>query len=220
MVKASMMSSRYRHIIWDWNGTLLDDVDHSLATTNGLLQEYALPPLDLQRYREVFDFPVQDYYRRIGFDLDRQSFHALASSWLDRYMSGSLQLQLRLDARQTLAAVAARGLTQSLLSALEQERLTDQVQHYALAEHFIACVGVEDHLGAGKVERGKRWMADVEVDPERVLLIGDTTHDLAVAAALGVDCVLVLGGHHSAERLGASGKAPVMESLNAVLACL
>jgi phosphoglycolate phosphatase len=71
---------RFDSIIWDWNGTLLNDVEVAINSINRLLYDRNLVPLTLERYLDVFTFPVQDYYEVIGFDLINEPFEIPASS--------------------------------------------------------------------------------------------------------------------------------------------
>jgi len=61
-------------IIWDWNGTLLDDVDICIDTINALLSKYKKKPISKESYKSLFTFPVQNYYSKLGFDLSLESF--------------------------------------------------------------------------------------------------------------------------------------------------
>ena len=73
-------------VIWDWNGTLLDDLSVSFEATNRLLAANGRAPLaDLDCYRAVFSFPVIDYYRRIGFDFDQLPFDQLAQQYMSKF---------------------------------------------------------------------------------------------------------------------------------------
>ena len=60
-------------IIWDWNGTLLNDLDLSVSTINTLLYKRELPLLKNDTYKEVFSFPVKDYYQAVGFDFMKEN---------------------------------------------------------------------------------------------------------------------------------------------------
>lgn len=210
------MLPRYRHVIWDWNGTLVDDADASVAAINTLLRARGLQLLDLPRYRAVFDFPVRDYYVRIGFDLEAESFERAALEYLEHYELHWRSCSLRHGAREVLGALAARGVTHSVLSATEHAMLREQSRHHALEDLIGAWVGLDDKLAGGKLAAGQRWLAQQPLAPEQVVLVGDTLHDHEVARQLGVDCVLLEGGHHGADRLHASG-APVCRDLYAVL---
>jgi len=191
----------YRHIIWDWNGTLLDDLDYCVGIMNTILQRRGLPGLDRVRYHAVFDFPVRDYYARLGFDPAKDSFEALSEEFISAYDAHRLECPLQSDSRRILAAVQAAGLTQSILSAYRHETLLDVVGHFGLTPHFIHLAGLDNIYAHSKAELGRAQVAKLGLPPRNILLIGDTLHDLDVARQLGVDCVLVAAGHHPAEKL-------------------
>ena len=79
------MIEKYKHIIWDWNGTIFNDAGLSLELTNGLLSKRKLPVLTLEEYRNVFTFPVKDYYSLAGFDFTKESFEKVGREWMDEY---------------------------------------------------------------------------------------------------------------------------------------
>ena len=210
---------RATHVIWDWNGTLVDDVDAALVTINRLLQARELPAIDVAHYRSLFDFPIRVYYERLGFDLDDAGFARACSEFLQHYGVLWPRCPLREGAREVLQRLRARGVGQSILSASQRDHLRTQAIHHGLhdaIEHWVGLDGIEAH---GKVEEGRSWLADQGIAPDEVVLVGDTLHDLEVARALGVRCLLLAGGHQSEERLRASGN-PVCRNLAEVSAAL
>ena len=202
----------YRHVIWDWNGTLLDDAWLCVDCMNGLLRRRGLEELTVERYQETFDFPVVEYYRRLGFDFTRETFEAAGTEFIVEYERRKTECDLQPHARETVAALRAAGLTQSVLSAYRQDTLERFVTHFGLRESFLRLVGLQDHYAAGKVDLGRRWIAELPNAASEVLMVGDTTHDAETARAMGVDCVLVPGGHNTVERLESCG-VPVLGSL-------
>jgi phosphoglycolate phosphatase len=207
--------NHYRHIIWDWNGTLFDDAWLCLETMNGLLQERGLPLLTAERYQQLFDFPVIDYYRRLGFDFAAEPFVAISTEFVLAYEQRRAECQLRPEARLVLSRHQAAGRSQSILSASKQDYLDEAVDQFGLREMFGAVVGLADHHAFGKVEVGRRLVSSLGLGREEVLLVGDTLHDYEVAQALGTDCCLIPSGHQAHGRLVASG-ARVCPSLAAV----
>jgi phosphoglycolate phosphatase len=191
----------YRHIIWDWNGTLLDDLDYCLGVMNAILRPRGLPLLDRARYHTVFDFPVRDYYARLGFDAAKDSFEALSVEFIRGYDANRLTCGLHPNARAQLAAVQAAGLTQSILSAYRHETLVEIVTHFGLLPYFTHLAGLDNIYAHSKAELGRAQVAQLGLSPREILLIGDTLHDLHVAREIGVDCVLVAAGHHPADKL-------------------
>lgn len=66
-----------RHLILDWNGALIDDLDAAVAGVNLVLAELDLPPIDRYAYRRRFGFPIQDFYARLGVDFARMTLSEL-----------------------------------------------------------------------------------------------------------------------------------------------
>jgi phosphoglycolate phosphatase len=189
------------HVIWDWNGTLLDDVDHAIGVMNRLLEEHGLPSLDRSRYSKVFDFPVRRYYDTLGFDYDRESFESLCNRFVEHFLAGASELLLFPLMHAALHALKAQGFVQSILSATEQRSLERMIEGFGLQEIFACVFGNSDHFATSKLERGRGLLRSTGLDSARTVLIGDTLHDLEVADALGTHLVLVDHGHHSRARL-------------------
>lgn len=217
MIKTHFLSSPVRRIIWDWNGTLFNDAWLCMDVMNTLLQQHNLPLLTLERYQRLFDFPVIDYYRRLGFNFDEAPFEEVGTAFIRAYESRRLECGLHDGALQGLERVHAAGLPQTVLSAYEHCTLTGLLQHFGIYDFFETVVGNDDHYAAGKVDNGLAWLARIADPPEACLLIGDTTHDAEVAAAMGVQCVLVAGGNQDPERLAAC-RVPLFDSLHDLVA--
>ena len=209
---AGMTPSRYRHVIWDWNGTLFDDAWLCVEVMNGLLRPRGLPLLTLERYQELFDFPVIRYYERLGFDFARDPFEVIGTEFIRIYETRRGEAALRQDARAALDLVRDRGVGQSVLSAYRHDTLETLLRQNGVRDYFQRVVGSDDHYASGKVEQGRRFIRELGVDPAAVLLIGDTAHDHEVAVAMGIDCLLVPGGNHSRARLERCG-VPVLDGL-------
>jgi phosphoglycolate phosphatase len=207
---------RYDHVIWDWNGTLFDDVHLGVEVANLMLERRGLGRVDAAHYREIFGFPVRDYYGRLGLDLDREPFEQLAVEWIAEYERRWRDHQLRHDAHEVTAGFEERGVQQSILSASEQGFLRTATAHFEIDGRMLALVGIEDNHAASKLDHGLAHIEVIETPRERVLLVGDTEHDFEVATAMGVDCALIEDGHAPRARLEATG-APTFRSLSALL---
>jgi phosphoglycolate phosphatase len=209
----------YDHIIWDWNGTLFDDTDLCIVVMRAMLHKRDLGPFDVDRYHDLFDFPVRDYYQRLGFDFDSEPFEDLAIEFIDGYTNGWRDYSLRTDALSVSDALHDRGVTQSILSASEQGLLDETATHFGLTDRMTALVGIDDHHAVSKLAHGIAFLDELHVPLHCVLFIGDTVHDHEVATAMGVDSALVEGGHARRSTLEATG-APVYPSLTALLTAL
>lgn len=205
------MSHPYRQIVWDWNGTLLDDVQASVNAINVLLAERHLPTIDPVRYRECFGFPVRNYYLALGFRLEREDWNALARRYHDLYLADPT-IRLWPEAVPVLRTCHASGLGMSILSAAEQSILDRMLEDAGVTDWFDRIHGVDNLDGRSKVDIGHALMQRIPCPAAQVLLVGDTLHDHEVAAALGCACVLISHGHQSHTRLLQSG-CPVLKRL-------
>lgn len=203
----------YQHIIWDWNGTLLDDVHLCIDIVNGLLKSHNNRQLDLDTYRTVFDFPILTYYQRVGFDFSIETFEALCDKFISTYHRRVVECGLQEGAVAILEALQQKGLQHSVLSAAEQKGLDMMVDKFRVRHFFGEVVGLSDNFARSKVENGKQLIQRLDMPPQQVLFIGDTYHDFEVAESIGVDCVLIPNGHHSIEKLKKS-KAEILQNLS------
>ena len=200
-------------ILWDWNGTLLDDVALCSRLVNEMLKRHGYAPVgDLDAYRRVFCFPIETYYQNAGFDFARHPFAQLAVEYTDLYEPQSRDCCLQPGAVQVLNTLRQRGATQVILSASPLPMLKWQVEHLGVASYFDTLLGLTDVYAKSKIALGKDWLESSQICPQNAVMIGDSVHDFEVACALGVGCVLVSRGHQSREVLSATG-AVVVDNL-------
>jgi phosphoglycolate phosphatase len=203
----------YKHIIWDWNGTLLDDTSLCVDVLNGLLARRGRAPITVADYRENFGFPVIKFYDYLGFDTDVDSFDQVSREFIADYEARWFdECHLHFEVSEVLRQMSAVGLTHSVLSAAKQEALEAGIHHFGIRKYFTGLAGTDNIHAQGKVARGQQWIQQVPCRLEELVIVGDTLHDFEVAEAVGVDCVLLSHGHHTADRLLATGR-PVLESL-------
>ena len=191
----------YQHIIWDWNGTLLDDVELCFSVLCELLTENNLPVPDLDRYLKTFRFPIKDYYEEFGFDFNSTSFEFIAERFMEIYNNKVKSSSLFNGTHDWLELVRNKQKEQSILSAASQDHLNEIIQHFKIEHLFDRIFGIENNFAAGKIHRGQELISASGVSKEKTLLIGDTDHDLEVGQALGIDVLLIADGHQHVERL-------------------
>ncbi|MBM4263485.1 MAG: HAD family hydrolase [Deltaproteobacteria bacterium] len=210
------MIGNYRHIIWDWNGALVDDLALNVAIVNTMLSQRGMAPVTHDQYRELITFPIQEFYRSIGFDFDREPFEQLAVEFIRSYKSGWHQSSLHLHSRKILEHVRAMGRSQSVLSANHRDTLREYVATFGIVHLFEHLVGLDNFQATSKVAEGRQLLDRLPHDATEILLVGDTLHDAEVADAIGVDCVLVAHGYQSRQRLEQSGR-PIIDSLSELM---
>lgn len=200
------------HVVWDWNGTLLDDTQAALDTLNAMLARRGGRPITLDSYRDNFAFPVKPYYESIGVCLANEDWDALAREYHDVYAEQPKRLNA--EATAALARVRAAGVGQSVLSALRQDLLEAALEEHGIRGYFDNVFGVDNLNGESKLGRARELLARLAsagTAASEVVVIGDSLHDKEVADALGVRCVLCAQGSHAAWRL--RQVAPVGDTL-------
>jgi phosphoglycolate phosphatase len=210
---------KYESVIWDWNGTLLDDVVLAVEIVNDLFQEHGVPRLTTDQYRELFDFPVTLYYERAGLDSNRHDFNLISERFCDRFEKEFHRVSLFSPALETLRSVRQSGMRQYLLSGTEHHALHRMAARSHALNLFDAAQGLHDNQAAGKHDAARNLIEQYQLKPEKTIMIGDTTHDADVARHLGLDCILLSAGHHSRSRL-IQKDFPVFDSLSALSAPL
>ena len=163
--------------------------------------------ITLEKYREIFGFPVKDYYLKLGFDLEKEPFEESGMEFIRGYKSRRYEAQLYPQVIPLLSELQTIGISHSILSAQHQTLLDDLTQYYNIHDYFIKIIGLDNHYAHSKVENGIRWVNGLKLNPQEILLIGDTDHDFEVAETIGINCLLLSHGHHSPARLQKTGAA-------------
>jgi phosphoglycolate phosphatase len=191
----------YNHIIFDWNGTLLNDLWLAVDVIDKMLVKRGLEGMTTERYCQVFDFPVKDYYQNIGFDFNKESFEIVGSEFIHEYDKRQYECKLQPGGIDLIKKLHLENYHLSVLSAREQSMLEQNLKHYGIDKYFPVISGLKDHYAHGKLESGLQLIEEAHVAASETLLIGDTLHDAEVAKEMGVDCVLIASGHQALERL-------------------
>ena len=200
-------------VIWDWNGTILDDTRICFEIANTMRESRGMPPIpDMIAYRNFFRFPVIEYYRAMGYTFETESFEAVSEDFIGRYLAAYPSCGLRPHAVETAGQLQAQGIRQAILSATGQDRLRLQVSHFGISDLYDPILGTGDDLAHGKVEVAKAFLSGSGYAPAEVVFVGDTDHDLEAAKSIGCRCILLTGGHHNYDRLAALG-VPVLEDV-------
>ena len=193
--------SQYQHIIWDWNGTLLNDGWLFVDVMNSILLKRKMKTITLEKYRQIFGFPVKEYYINLGFDLEKEPFEICGLEFINEYEKRRYEAELYPEVASLLCQLQNIGINHSILSAQHQDLLDDLVQYYNIQHHFIQLIGLDNHYAHSKTENGLIWIKKLNIKSEKILMVGDTDHDFEVAQAMGIDCFLLSHGHHSPRRL-------------------
>ena len=209
----------YTHIIWDWNGTLFNDVERCMKTINKMLAKRGIKLLkSIEEYRSAFCFPIIKYYKSLGFNFEKEPFEELAKEFIALYHSDKTgNCRLHEGTEIAFDAIKKAGIKQVILSASEKGNLLSQIREFDIEHYFDEIIGLSDVYAKSKIDAGLDYMLKNKV--ESALLIGDTEHDYEAALALKADCVLIAGGHQDRGRLQKCG-VPVFDDIFNILSYL
>ena len=202
---------KFSHIIWDWNGTIVDDASLCVAIVNEILHQYDLEEVTLNYYINNFTFPVKEYYELIGLPITTASYKSISDFFISHYRKRFSQCDLQKGILQVIKQFSDAGITQSVLSAAFQDDLVNFVSHYGLESYFTLISGVDDILANGKLSIAAKHFDFLGIARNNILLIGDTCHDHEIAHSLGISSVLLCSGHNSYELLN-EVSSPVLTS--------
>ncbi|MGB5289051.1 MAG: HAD family hydrolase [Ignavibacteriaceae bacterium] len=193
----------YNHIIWDWNGTLLNDVELCAGIMNMLLTQESLPNISIAKYKSIFTFPVIEYYKIAGHSFERTSFEVLGKQFMDEYELRKNNCKLFPGVSKLLSEIQSKNIKQHLLSAYEQNNLNNILKHFGIINYFQYIVGLDNIYAGGKSHLAQDLALKIRSNGAagNILLIGDTIHDYEVAKEIDADCILVSQGHQDEERL-------------------
>jgi phosphoglycolate phosphatase len=201
-----------KNIFWDWNGTLLDDANICLSVMNDMLKKRQMKLLNLDYYKEVFGFPVKDYYEKLGFDFKNESFEALSLEFHENYSSHILAMSLATDTEFVLNYFKEKEKNNIILSAMQQDLLMSMIKQTGLKPYFSDILGIDNIFGHSKSSIAVDYLKRNKIRSTDIILIGDTLHDFEVASEIGCNCILIANGHQSKGRLMKSG-AKIVNSL-------
>lgn len=191
---------KYEHIIWDFNGTILDDVETGIMSVNKLLRDRGLPEIQSKdHYRRIFRFPIKEYYQSLGFDFSKEPYEVIAPLWVEQYMENVKTAKMFDDVEYALAFFREKGIKQTVLSATEESMLKMQLEDLGIIGYFDEVLGLDNIHASSKQRLATEWRN--RHPKEKAVMLGDTDHDFEVARSMDVECALICRGHQSKEYL-------------------
>lgn len=205
--------NKYKYVLFDFNGTLLDDIDMNIEIEKVLMSERNITgDTSKEFYLDNFGFPIIEFYKKLGFDFEKEAYSSVAKEYADEYSNRLNEASIFPDAFSLLQKLNENNIKCVIISATEQSVLSKQAEHYKISQYFEAVLGTGNNLGRSKVSAALDWFSSCGIKPFEAIFVGDTIHDFETAQAIGCDCVLVSRGHNSFERLKSTG-CPVFSSL-------
>ena len=207
-----MKKPKYDAVIWDYNGTLADDVEASLLASNDIITRHGKEPITLDTYYEYVDYPISRFWERI-FSPDELPMSVIGEEYYaiyPEYFGGITK-----KAADLVKKLRNAGAVQMILTSAHPRLIGEKLAEAGIADCFDAVSSSGDLLAGSKIERGVEWLKRSGIRGERAITVGDTLHDLDAARAMGTDCVLCAFGHQGEKRLRGAG-VPVVKRFSEI----
>ena len=202
-------------IVWDWNGTIVNDAWVFVDVMNFFLKMKGLPKTSLDDYKKNFGFPIQNYWKALGFKFNNKEFNLLNKSFIEEYQKRIFLPKLQPGIVDLIKKINRLKIKQFVLSASENSLLHKSVGFYKINSLFEDVVGVDNLNAVGKISLAKVLFKKNNLHLNKTLVIGDTKYDLDVAQALGCSALLVSYGHIEHKRL-LDLKVPLVRSVKEI----
>jgi len=186
----------FRNLIFDWSGTLVDDLGPVIEATNAVLEKYDLPPLDRESFRRRFRLPYREFYTDV---LPHVPLEELEAHFRPAFDAAVTPVTMIPHAREKLEWCAALGIRTFVLTSMDSTAFKRQMDEFGLRDLFEATYsGVLD-----KREIIHQILETHTLDPQETAFVGDMTHDVETARHGGVSSIAVLTGYNHPEILAA-----------------
>ena len=193
--------NRWKYIFWDWNGTILDDLDYNYKVINSLLSVRYLPQVSLDKYRSVFCFPIKEFYEKVGFNCNSDEYYKLVADYQQAYGMNIDKIKIADGVYDIIKSLHFLGIKQIIFSSCNKAMIQQQLSLYNNFDSYIDEIIAQDNdFAVGKESLAIDWGKRENVSWKDVLIIGDTYYDKEVANNLGCDCILISTGHQKLEK--------------------
>ena len=198
-------------VIWDWNGTILDDLGVSLDAVNYILANRDLPPMDRETYYDCIDTPIIKVYKR-ALGRDDVPFEDISFEFNDYYKRHKHEIQLTKGIKEIIYSIRDLGIPQIIISASHISYIESALSGFGLDGCFQKVIAAEDYNAGSKVDRAEAYLKMAGVPEKDRVVVGDTLHDYEMARRVGAKCILLTSGHEGRRKLEKT-EAKVLDTL-------
>lgn len=196
-----MSARKFDLIAFDWDGTLFDStaaisrsIQLAVADVGGTV------PSDEQA-AYVIGMALQPALAYAAPDVPREKYNDLANRYRYHYLQQHAQITLFRGVVDMLLGLRERGHWLAVATGKSRRGLNEALQHADLRGMFDSSRTADETAGKPHPLMLQELMAELDVPPERLLMIGDTTHDLEMARNAGCASVAVAYGAHAVSAL-------------------
>lgn len=202
MSSSSLRPRRYDLIVFDWDGTLFDSTALIVRAIQAACRDLGAPVPSDEAAAHVIGLGLQDALQHAVPDLPGDLYPELGRRYRQHYFASHDQVTLFAGVPELLTGLRERNHWLAVATGKNRHGLNEALRISGLAGSFDATRTADETRSKPHPQMLQELMREFGVDPERTLMIGDTTHDLQLAANAGTDAVAVAYGAHPPEQLG------------------
>ncbi len=197
MTSPTPLAKQYRAVIFDWDGTLLDSTHHIVGALLGACRDLGLREPSREEAGWVIGLSLQAALYRLVPDLGADRVDAFVERYRAHFMA--LQHEMRLFEGQAglLRDLSAGGAVLGVATGKSRRGLDESIERLGLRDLFRATRTADEARGKPDPDMLLQLLAELDLAPDSVLMVGDTTHDVLMARAAGVDSLAVAYGAHA-----------------------
>ena len=212
--------NKIKHIVWDWNGSIVDDAWLFVDLMNVVLKKRGLPKISIADYQETFCFPLEDYYKKLGFDFKKEPYLVASLEFIQLYNKEKYRAQLYPGIINLIESLQKQSVQNYLLSAQNHDSLLQLVEFYKIGSLFERVQGTDNLHARGKEELAYNLLKSLNIHHNEVLFIGDTNMDVNIALKNKSQILALTFGHQSKQRFLKSNKLTLIDSVKDLSAYL
>jgi phosphoglycolate phosphatase len=184
-------------IIWDWNGTILDDVDNNVNAVNMILRKRNLATISKEEYRKKIKIPIKLFYNDIGLETENPEIYNLITTeyWKHYNMGYKNYTRINNSIKNILNILNKTGIKNYLLSATQHDELMKQVEIKDMGKYFKEIIGNNNSEVKNKLDKAKELIEIENIKVDNTISVGDMVSDYELAEKLGIKCILYSNGH-------------------------
>ncbi len=188
-------------IVFDWDGTLADSTALIVTALQKSCADLALPIPVEERCRYVIGLGLHDTLMTVAPELTQARYPEMVEAFRRNFIGGESDIPLFHGVPEMLTDLNARGALLGIATGKSKVGLARTLERHGIKHHFAATRCADEGQPKPHPEMLQYVIRTCGADLENTLMIGDTTHDLQLAANAGVQSVAVGYGAHDHDAL-------------------
>ncbi|MCS4534081.1 HAD-IIIA family hydrolase [Neisseria montereyensis] len=204
-----------RLIIFDWDGTLADTTVPIITTMQQTFIECGLPEPKAETVRALIGFNLSTMIRRLAPEADLDLQEKIAQVYTRHYLNpNNHNMKLFDSAIPCLQTLRAQGYWLAVATGKGRAGLDKAIKQTQTADFWLATICADESLSKPAPDMVLRLCDELGVDKAEAVVVGDTVHDLQMAANAGVRAIAVSTGAHSVEQLRQENCLAILDDLS------